>query len=133
MSESGLTSQDTGIVQLTRKIARLCSKERTIEGFGLSRTPVFSLSSSSQLSSRGRRLGAIFINLTMPPRGMGYACHAIAHHSRATCWPGAPTWVRAAPCTGSTPSVPLKVDDAITTMTAIRVARPRHSRRQHAS
>jgi len=50
MSESGLTSQDTGIVQLTRKIARLCSKERTIEGFGLSRTPVFSLSSSSQLS-----------------------------------------------------------------------------------
>src|SRR5262249_30244120 len=55
-----------GIVKLTQKIARLCSKERTIEGFGLSRTPVFSLSSSSQLSSRGRRLGAIFINLTMP-------------------------------------------------------------------
>jgi hypothetical protein len=33
----------TGIVKLTQKISRLCSKERTIEGFGLSRAPVFSL------------------------------------------------------------------------------------------
>ena len=49
-----------GIVKLTQKIARLCSKERTIEGFGLSRAPVFSLFPPPQLSSRGRRLRAIF-------------------------------------------------------------------------
>jgi nucleoside-diphosphate-sugar epimerase len=37
------TNIQGGIVKLTQKIARLCSKERTIEGFGLSRAPVFSL------------------------------------------------------------------------------------------
>src|SRR2546430_6800067 len=46
-----------GIVKLSQKIAHLCSKERTIEGFGLARAPVFSLFPSPQLSSRGRRLG----------------------------------------------------------------------------
>lgn len=51
-----------GIVKLTQKIARLCSKERTKEGFGLSRAPVFSLFPPPQLSSRGGRLGAIFIH-----------------------------------------------------------------------
>ena len=49
-----------GIVKLSQKIAHLCSKERTIEGFGLSRAPVFSLFPPPQLSSRGRRLRAIF-------------------------------------------------------------------------
>jgi hypothetical protein len=49
-----------GIVNLTQKITRLCSKERTIESFGLSQAPVFSLSLPPQLSSKGRRLGAIF-------------------------------------------------------------------------
>ena len=42
------------------KKAYLCSKERTIEGFGLVRAPVFSLFPPPHLSSRGRRLGAIF-------------------------------------------------------------------------
>ena len=55
-----LTDLELGIVKLTQKIARLCSKERTIEGFGLSRAPVFSLFPAPQLSSRGRRLRAIF-------------------------------------------------------------------------
>src|SRR5262249_27364806 len=50
-------------LQLTQKIARLCSKERTIEGCGLSRAPVFSLFPAPQLSSRGRRLRAIFHEL----------------------------------------------------------------------
>ena len=50
----------SGIVKLTQKIARACNKERTIEGLGLSRAPVFSLFSPPQLSSRGRRLGAVF-------------------------------------------------------------------------
>jgi hypothetical protein len=49
-----------GIVKLTQKIARLCSKEGTMGDFGLSRAPVFSLFPPPQLSSRGRRLGAIF-------------------------------------------------------------------------
>jgi hypothetical protein len=49
-----------GIVKLTQKIARPCSKERTIEDFGLARAPVFSLFLPPQLSSRGGRLGAIF-------------------------------------------------------------------------
>jgi hypothetical protein len=53
-------STHEGIVKLRQKIARLCSKERTIEGFGRSRTPVFSLFPAPQLSSRGRRLRAIF-------------------------------------------------------------------------
>jgi hypothetical protein len=55
-----------GIVKLTPKIARLYSKERTIEGFGLSRAPVFSLFPALQLSSRERCLRRFFINLTMP-------------------------------------------------------------------
>src|SRR5215471_1691763 len=50
----------SGIVKLTQKNSRACNKERTIEGLGLSRAPVFSLFSPPQLSSRGRRLGAIF-------------------------------------------------------------------------
>jgi hypothetical protein len=52
--------QEDGIVKLTQKIARLCSKGRTIESFGLSRAPVFSLFPAPQLSSRGRCLRAIF-------------------------------------------------------------------------
>jgi len=67
------------------------------------------------------------------PRYVGYACHATVHPSCATCCPGAHTWVRAAPCTASTPSVPLKVEDASNTMTAIRVAWPCRSRLQPAS
>ena len=55
-----------GIVKLTPKIARLYSKERTIEGFGLSRAPVFSPFPALQLSSRERCLRRFFINLTMP-------------------------------------------------------------------
>src|SRR5438132_9948125 len=55
-----LSYRVSGIVKLTQKIARLCSKERTIGDFGLSRGPVFSLSSPPQLASRGRRLRAIF-------------------------------------------------------------------------
>jgi hypothetical protein len=49
-----------GIVKLTQIIVRLCSKERTIKGLGLSRTPGFSLFPPPRLFSRGRRLGAIF-------------------------------------------------------------------------
>jgi len=49
-----------GIVKLSQKIVHLCSKERTIGGFVLVRAPVFSLFPLPQLSSRGRRLGAIF-------------------------------------------------------------------------
>ena len=49
-----------GIVKLTQKIALLCSKERTMEDFELSRAPVFSLFPPPQPSSRGGRLGAIF-------------------------------------------------------------------------
>ena len=51
---------EDGIVKLMQKTALLCSKQRTIEGFGLSRAPVFSLFPAPQLSSRGRRLRAIF-------------------------------------------------------------------------
>jgi hypothetical protein len=42
-SQQQTADSTLGIVKLTQKIARLCSKERTIEGFGLSRAPVFSL------------------------------------------------------------------------------------------
>ena len=52
--------QLAGIVKLSQKIVHLCSKERTIGGFVLVRAPVFSLFPLPQLSSRGRRLGAIF-------------------------------------------------------------------------
>jgi hypothetical protein len=64
---------EKGIVKLTPKIARLYSKERTIEGFGLSRAPVFSPFPALQLSSRERCLRRFFINLTMPfsPQGKG--------------------------------------------------------------
>ena len=55
-----------GIVNLMQKTARLYSKERTIEGFVLPRTPVFSLLIHPQISSREKRLGAIFNKLTMP-------------------------------------------------------------------
>jgi hypothetical protein len=58
-----------GIVKLTPKIARLYSKERTIESFGLSRAPVFSPFPALQLSSRERCLRRFFINLTMPAHG----------------------------------------------------------------
>src|SRR5262252_2222703 len=72
--QGGRTPPQMGIVKLTQKIARLCSKEKTIEGFGLSRAPVFSLFPAPQLSSRGRRLRAIFINLTMPGQGLKEIC-----------------------------------------------------------
>src|SRR4029453_16508075 len=49
-----------------QKTARLYSKERTIEGFVLPRTPVFSPLTPPQIFSRERRLGAIFNKLTMP-------------------------------------------------------------------
>jgi hypothetical protein len=49
-----------GIVKLTQKLARLCSKEKTVEGFGRSRAPVFSLFPPPRPSSRERRLGAKF-------------------------------------------------------------------------
>ena len=68
---AGIEGHSDGIVKLTQKIARLCSRERTIEGFGLSRAPVFSLFPLPQLSSRGRRLRAIFHELDdafLPPR-----------------------------------------------------------------
>src|SRR4029453_18879660 len=55
-----LLEEDKRHCQVNAKIALLCSKERTIENFGLSRAPVFSLFPSPQLSSRGRRLRAIF-------------------------------------------------------------------------
>src|SRR5262249_37315750 len=73
--DRGNTASDTasaGIVKLSQKIAHLCSKVRTIEGFGLARAPVFSLFPPPQLSSRERRLGAIFINLTMPSIRWGH-------------------------------------------------------------
>ena len=55
-----ITDKLKGIVKLTQKTARLCSKERTMGDFGCSRAPVFSLFPPPQLSSRRRRLGAIF-------------------------------------------------------------------------
>ena len=48
------------MVKLTQNIADLCSKARTLEGCGLSRAPVFALFPAPQLSSRGRRLRAMF-------------------------------------------------------------------------
>ena len=54
-----------GIVNLRQKIARLCSKVRTLGGFVLSRTPGFSLLTPPQIFSRERCLGAIFNKLTM--------------------------------------------------------------------
>ena len=48
------------MVKLTQKIADLCSKARTLERCGLSRAPVLSLFPVPQLSSRGRRLRAMF-------------------------------------------------------------------------
>jgi hypothetical protein len=48
-----------------QKIARLCRKERTIHGFVLARTPVFLLLTHPQISSRERRLVAIFNKLTI--------------------------------------------------------------------
>ena len=47
-------------IKLSQKMTHLCSKERTREGFGLVRTPRFSLCPPPQLSSGGRHLGAIF-------------------------------------------------------------------------
>jgi hypothetical protein len=55
-----------GIVNLMQKIVRLCSKERTIDGFVLARPPVFSPLTHLQIASRERRLVAIFNKLTMP-------------------------------------------------------------------
>jgi alkylhydroperoxidase family enzyme len=75
------TGLSEGHCQLNEKIARLCSKERTIYGFVLSRTPVFSSLTHPQISSRGRRLVAIFNKLTMPPG----ASTGLAHV--ATRWP----------------------------------------------
>src|SRR4029453_8584929 len=54
------------------KTARLYRKERTIEGFVLSRTPIFSPLTHPQISSRERRLGAIFNKLTIPARRVAF-------------------------------------------------------------
>ena len=59
-------SPRAGIVNLMPKIARLCSKERTIYDFVLARTPVFSPLIHPQIFSRNRNLVAIFNKLTMP-------------------------------------------------------------------
>ena len=69
-----MTSQDTsrntshraGIVKLMQKIAHLCSKERPMHGFVVSRTPAFSPLTHAHIFSRERRLGAIFDKLTIP-------------------------------------------------------------------
>src|SRR5215468_7843423 len=60
------------LLELTQKLARLCSKERTVEGFGRSRAPVFSLSPAPPPSSRERRLEAKFHYLDHALQG----CHA---------------------------------------------------------
>ena len=55
-----------GIVKLTQKMARLCSKERTIESFGLSRAPVFLLFPPFSFPQGEGLWERFFINLTMP-------------------------------------------------------------------
>ena len=57
-------------LKLTQKIARLCSKERTIYGFVLARPPVFLPLTHPHISSRAKRLVAIFNQLTMPLTGL---------------------------------------------------------------
>jgi hypothetical protein len=49
-----------GHYQLNVKTTHLCSKERTLAGFALSRTAVFSPSAHQQIPLWGRRLSAIF-------------------------------------------------------------------------
>src|SRR4030095_1145001 len=51
-----------------QKNAHLYSKERTIHGLVLPRTPVFSPLTPPQIFSRERRLGVIFNKLTMPKK-----------------------------------------------------------------
>src|SRR5262245_15923869 len=111
--------------QLNAKNARLCSKERTIYGFVLSRTPVFSLLTHPQISSKERRLVAIFHKVTMPSGApqqrlvWEYACspHFLAcvllmHYPRMSPFApttsrgsndvpkssSVPTWMRYRPC-----------------------------------
>ena len=82
-----------GIVNLMQKIARLCSKERPIHGFVLSRTPVFSPLTQPQSFLRERPLDAIFNKLTMPSlvlapeqrRGDTWADADEAHPGSAAC------------------------------------------------
>jgi len=56
-----------GIVKLTQKIVRLCSKERTIEDFGLSRALYFRYSHPLGFPQGEGVWERFFINLTMPP------------------------------------------------------------------
>jgi hypothetical protein len=58
------------IVNFMQKIARLCSKERTMSSFVRARPPVFLPLTHPHLSSRAKRLGAIFHQWTMPRTGL---------------------------------------------------------------
>jgi hypothetical protein len=58
--------QRRGIVKLTQKIARLCSEERTIEDFGLSRALYFRSSHPLSFPQGEGVWERFFINLTMP-------------------------------------------------------------------
>ena len=60
-----------GIVKLSQKITHLCSKERTRESFGLSRTPLFRYSHPLSFPQGEGVWERFFINLTMPARELG--------------------------------------------------------------
>src|SRR5262249_49649326 len=66
LMNSPITRSCIGIVKLTRTIARLCSRERTIEGFELPRAPVFSLFSALNFPQGEGVWQRFFLHLTMP-------------------------------------------------------------------
>ncbi len=77
-------------------MTHLCNKERTIEGFALSQAPPFSLFPPPQLSSGGRRLGAIFHSLDNA-RKFSARCSWRARIPCAICLPRAVQTVRPRP------------------------------------